>query len=325
VSLLSLVRPLAAAVRVSAAALANPIDPPIVLLLYHRVTTLASDHERLAVVPERFRAQLQVLKQALPVLRLEADWRSARRPAAVVTFDDGYADNLLEALPILESEEVPATFFITTGNVASGEEFWWDQLERLIVEAGAEPPRELRRPAGPARPSDRSAEARFRLYQEVHPRMKRMDSDQRERVLAALRAASQVPAGARASHRPLTVDELRRLAASPWVTIGAHGVSHTALSALPPARQRSEILDSRHRLETWIGRDVRVFSFPFGGREDITPHGLEACREAGFAKTVLNLPGTVRRWSDPHRLPRHLVRDWDADAFRRHLRRFLLT
>ena len=53
------------------------------------------------------------------------------------TFDDGYADNLHGAIQMLEHFDLPALFFITTGGISSGREFWWDELEQLILGEGA--------------------------------------------------------------------------------------------------------------------------------------------------------------------------------------------
>ena len=53
----------------------------------------------------------------------------------MLTFDDGYANNL-RALPIMRQYNVPATFFITGGNVMSGEAFWWDVLHREMTRRG---------------------------------------------------------------------------------------------------------------------------------------------------------------------------------------------
>jgi peptidoglycan/xylan/chitin deacetylase (PgdA/CDA1 family) len=45
------------------------------------------------------------------------------RPAVCVTFDDGYADNNDFALPLLVRERIPCTYFVTLGNVTTGNPF----------------------------------------------------------------------------------------------------------------------------------------------------------------------------------------------------------
>jgi peptidoglycan/xylan/chitin deacetylase (PgdA/CDA1 family) len=113
--------------------LLNKLDPPVVILIYHRVTTLPLDPQMLAVTPANFRAQMRYLKDNFQVLRFEDNWSKVTEPSVVVTFDDGYADNALEALPILEEVGVPGTFFIITGKIDTRQEFWSDELERIVL------------------------------------------------------------------------------------------------------------------------------------------------------------------------------------------------
>ena len=319
---LALVRDVARRAR---ARVLNPFDPPLVILLYHRVCDLAHDPHRLAVPPALFRAQIERLRARMPIVRLDQRWPPRRGPAAAVTFDDGYADNLEQALPILESLEVPATFFITTGNVGDGHEFWWDELERLVQD-GERPARfRLEDPEHGGDWPSATDEERARLLRELHARVKYLDAARRARWFAQLRGWARTPLSTRPSHRPLTVDELRRLAASPWVTIGAHTVTHTRLASLGIPIQRAEITASRKQLELWLGREVNAFSFPFGERRDFTSASVKLCRAAGFLHSATNVPGTCHRWTDPQRLPRHVVRGWPADEFERRLGQFLLS
>jgi peptidoglycan/xylan/chitin deacetylase (PgdA/CDA1 family) len=120
----------------------------------------------------------------------------------------------------------------------------------------------------------------------------------------------------------MTVDELRSLAESRWVTIGAHTVSHSRLSSLSPAAQAEEILASKRQLEVWLDREIRVFSYPFGRRCDYTKGTVAFCREAGFTKAAANFAGQVHVWTDPCQVPRHLVRNWPLEAFAAKLRGF---
>jgi len=51
-----------------------------------------------------------------------------KKTGLVITFGDGYADNIINALPLLERYQIPATIFISTLNINTKNEFWWDRL-----------------------------------------------------------------------------------------------------------------------------------------------------------------------------------------------------
>lgn len=300
--------------------LANLVDVPIVVLLYHRVTRSTTDPQLLCVDPERFRAQLTRVKARHPILRLEDDLGGVRQPSVMITFDDGYADNALEALPILEELGVPATFFVATGTIGTRREFWWDELERLIL-LPRDVPRtfQLQDERHGGTWATRDLETRFDLYRALHGRILQVDAAIRERWLEQLRRWAGAGSEGRESHRAMSVDELRRLAASPAATIGAHTQTHAALAALSAEAQQEEIVGSKRQLERWIEREVRLFSYPFGGPTQFDRTSARLCRRAGFAKAAANHPGQIHRWTDPFRLPRHVVRNWADDEFERQL------
>ncbi len=245
------------------------------------------------------------------------------RPAAIVTFDDGYADNATIALPILEEENVPATFFVSVGAVESGREFWWDELERwLLTDASLPNPVEIGAGADRRAWPTKTAKDRQKLYDALHARLRATAPARRERLLEELRHTVGCVASPRPSHRPLTTAEISRLGQSRWASVGAHGVSHTPFAALSLGEQRDELQMSRERLQSWSGAEVTTFSFPFGGKRDFTRDSVRLAREAGFRRVAANAPGRVHRWSDRFVVPRFLVRDWDGDRFASELHRF---
>ena len=296
--------------------LLNLADPPVLVLLYHRVTRLSSDPEMLAVTPENFRAQMRHVKDNFSLVRFEEDWTGAAKPAVAITFDDGYADNALEALPIIEEVGVPATFFVSTGSIGTVREFWWHELGRIILEGDGLPARfnlsdsNLRK----SWPTD-SASERQRLYRDIVAIMTSADTRRRDSVLLQLRTWGGEHGRSGDGNRSLSVDELELLAASSWVTIGAHTVTHTRLSSLSPEAQREEITASKRQLEQWLGRDISTFSYPFGRRPDYSNQSIALCREAGFTRAAANFPGQAHRWTDPYQIPRHLIRNWPTETF----------
>lgn len=111
--------------------LRNLLKPTAHILLYHRIARSKNDPYLLCVDPQNFHAQIKFLKEnykIIPLVKLAQDIRKGRieNSTIVITFDDGYADNLYNALPILEEFKVSATIFTTTGYIGQNH-FYWDR------------------------------------------------------------------------------------------------------------------------------------------------------------------------------------------------------
>lgn len=303
--------------------LCNLIDTPIIVLIYHRVTTLSSDPQQLAVSPTNFLAHMLFLRDNFPILRFEDDWSNIKEPSVVITFDDGYADNVRDALPVLENVGVPATFFVSTGWLGSNREFWWDELERILLGEGKFPSRfELCDESLGKEWTTKCHKDRIALYQEIHLMIKKIDVVRREDWFNQLHAWAGTAEEGRLTHRAMTICELQKLATSGLTTIGAHTVSHTPLATLSSHEQQLEIVESKKELEKLTGREVKVFSYPFGGKSDYSNETVRLCRNAGFVRAASNFPGHVHHWTDPYQTPRYLVRNWSLEIFKGKLKEY---
>src|SRR5262245_9223326 len=116
----------------------------VITLLYHRVADVNQDPFELCVTPNNFSEQMDALRaigNPISLHQLNAGLRNHNLPrrGILLTFDDGYSDNLHNAKPILDRYEVPATVFVAGGYVGFRGEFWWDELENLLLRPGALP------------------------------------------------------------------------------------------------------------------------------------------------------------------------------------------
>lgn len=312
------------------------------ILLYHRVASLRSDPWSLAVTPAHFGEHVEILRRYARPARLQqltralAEGKTLHR-SVVVTFDDGYADNLVSAKPLLERHDVPATVFVATGAIGGGREFWWDELGRVLLEPGTLPAeldvrvdetrftwtlgeaahydqeaalRDRHWRAGEEAPS-----ARHALYRALWERLRCSPAGARERTMNELLEWSGVGVAVRPSHRTLSSDDVAALANGGLVDVGAHTVTHPMLSALSAAAQRDEIERSKTRLDEILDRPVTSFSYPYGGRADFSRETVDAVRHARFHCACSTHADTVARQSDPYQLPRVYVGDWDGDRF----------
>jgi peptidoglycan/xylan/chitin deacetylase (PgdA/CDA1 family) len=107
---------------------------PALILMYHRVDEDVNDPFRIIVHPKRFREHLRRLGGLADVVPLNELVPLGRgpRPRVAITFDDGYIDNLEQAVPELERAGAPATVFAISDLLGSPDECWWDQLEYMF-------------------------------------------------------------------------------------------------------------------------------------------------------------------------------------------------
>ena len=102
-------------------------------------------------------------------------------------------------------------------------------------------------------------------------------------------APEDIPSDAepRSSYRLLAADEVRRIAASPLVEIGAHALTHPDLTPLADGDLGVEVAEGKRILEGIIGRPVTSFAYPLG-RYDGRVVGV--VRRAGYARAVVVEP-----------------------------------
>jgi peptidoglycan/xylan/chitin deacetylase (PgdA/CDA1 family) len=271
--------------------------------------------------------------------------KSQYRPL-VVTFDDGYADNLYNAKPLLERYEISASIFLTTGCIGQDREFWWDELDRLLLQPSTLPSAlqltvdgtthdwDLGEAAdygedtawhyGTWRAWDKhDPSARHSLYRSLYHLLHPLPAGEQRKVLEDLRAWASAEPASRPSYRPLTIEEILTLAQGDLVEIGAHTITHPPLSARPTAIQREEINQSKAYLEEILGSRVTTFAYPYGGKSAYNAETVALVREAGFACACSVSADVVRRGSDLFQLPRLHVQDWDGERFSQVLSRWL--
>jgi len=218
------------------------------ILFHHRVELGPGEPDALGRLPltaEKFDRQLRHLGRFWRVIRLEeaADLLVSGRPlpsnTVIITLDDGYRDNLTVALPRLQKHKLPATVFVVSGAI-DGQPLWFDQVDRWFRETTVpslrfgmiEKELSLRSPAG-----------RHEAAGRVLAALKTLGGDELAEALAELRnnlgiTTPDCQAGDRAM---MSWEEVRRLAASELITLGAHTVTHPILTYLGRDQVREEI------------------------------------------------------------------------------------
>ena len=223
----------------------------LTVVMFHRILPLDSDayrhsEQEYAISTDAFERCLAFFARHYNVVSLTAVERAAaggERLAPhplLITFDDGWRDNLVHAEPILKRHRMKATLFINVDAVNQSERRWWQDALVDVVQhdpAAAE---------AVGLPSD--------LFRAISVLLK-MPADRR---MAAISSGKAWVPGER---QMMTPDDVRLLDPTVW-DVGSHGMSHAPLTEV--ADPAHELVASGAALSGWLRSPVRSFSFPHG-------------------------------------------------------------
>ena len=254
-----------------------------------------------------FRSQLQWVARWFEPVGLEGlrRWTSGekfQRPACLVTFDDGYRNNLTVAAPILKAEGVPAVFFLATDYIGADRTLWNDEVRvRVVNWRGTE----IRMPDGTTQAVGGDAVGRRALSERINRQCKKIPNAERETYLEYLRAQTpQVNAMDDPEARALlNWHEARKLAGMGF-DIGSHSVSHPILSRVPGDRIPYEIHESKTKIEQELGRPCEAIAYPNGTTDDVSDNVIEEVRRSGYQWGFMTTPVWHTSGDNPHRIPR---------------------
>lgn len=316
------------------------------ILMYHRVAEVDIDPWSLCVTPRHFAEHLEVLRKYCHPMTLkqlaqaQQDGNIPHR-AVAVTFDDGYVDNLHHAKPLLERYNIPATVFVTTGHLGQEREFWWDELERVLLQPGRLPEtlslaingstqqwelgeaidysQEDYRCDRDRKPWDGKPGSRLSFYYSIWKLLKPLPEAEQLKVLDDILTWAEVKPVVRSTYRSVLPEEVPVLGQGELVEVGAHTVTHPFLSAHSADFQRDEIQRSKAYLEELLEQSVTSFAYPYG---DYTPQTVRLIQDAGFNCACSTVADTVWRYSDRFQLPRFAVHNWNGEEFTKQLLRW---
>jgi len=292
-----------------------------IFLMYHGICPDDHDTEAWTLVRQSsFREQMRFLKDAFECISideaLKRDGTGARRPAAVVTFDDGYANNLEIALPVLVELAIPAAVYVTTHNVLERCLFWNDTI-LLAARKSAVRRIDLQGIADPlgCYSFDGAGEEWYESVAAIWEDVKRVDPNERDSIVERIVARFRETKGSSPFQletegnvfTPLTRAQVARLADDPLITIGAHSHAHDLLDRIPLVEAERSIGTSKQILQNLTGREVRHFSYPNG---NYNPAVIDALKRAGFVSSATTRNGYFMPGSSPYEISRYGVGAW---------------
>ena len=296
----------------------------IPVLNYHGVISEAFPFALPYHVSEsRFREQIQYLsthRRCVTADQLCAALESSDSSltkAVAITFDDGFANNLYRALPILEEYAVPATIFVTTNYVGDGNLLWPERLAAALA-ASASDSVTIGQQQYPVETSVQKTSAYMAFTRYVKTREDRTADALLEAFMSSngLQWSDKDAANYFEDLRMLDRDELRRLADHELITIGSHTCNHARLSQVEADQSSMEIVESGR----WLGDEVQkvsYFAYPFGGYgEDFYDSHVEVVRKSGYRAAFAVGAGGASSRSNRYRIPRtNVTSDIDMPVY----------
>ena len=275
------------------------------VLLYHRISD-PSDAKffglksNVSAKPSEFASQLDYIAKHYAVVGLDEclawiyEGRKLPKRALLITFDDGYRDNLTFAHAELAARRLPWLLFAATSYIGDAEVFFWDWVAEAFRQSRL---RSAQLPLLGFRSwTESSADPLADQWVDI---AKRMTSAARKDCLEQLAKALLVPqldAPPRGTH--LSWEEIAELNRD-GCAVGSHTASHCMMLNCLPGQAEQEIGASRLILEQKLGSPVRSFSFPYGGPGEYDPEYATLLNQSGiriaFRSTGgINFPSEAR-------------------------------
>ncbi|KAB0487003.1 Polysaccharide deacetylase [Pseudomonas reinekei] len=280
-----------------------------VILMLHRV--LANDaaanlphRNELCVGPKAFEHLLAWLKKhfdCVPLMEiLQPGSLRSERPKVALTFDDGWRDNAVNAFPLLQKYQVPASIFLSTDFIGSRQRFWWESIGETLWNSHGEKARahlieclqQMGRPL-PAQCDDPDVQRRSLALLHFLQNLKTLSPQDLNRLTDECPQESLPQA--------LDWQQVRSLEASGLIRFGPHGASHAILTGLDDQTLDEELSRSRQALLNGCNRPLPVYCYPNGDndervRQHVADHDFPFALGTGT--------GIYRGANDPRALPR---------------------
>lgn len=246
---------------------------------------------------ESFRWQIKYLKRNFDVIRLsDIEKRlstNSKRPAAIITFDDGYKNNYDIAFPLLQDEGVPATIFLTTGKINTDDTISTSRLHNAFETSTKLSIEWL----GDIFYLSQIKE-KARLLKTIKEQLKQMPNDQMNHqvhsIISKLGGNSNLPLEKDSPFRMLSHKEIKIMLKSGLIDFGAHTHSHPILSKISYAKQKEEIERSIMEVEKLTGKPCEHFACPNGMEGDYNKATLEILESCKIKTAVTAIVGTNR-------------------------------
>lgn len=298
------------------------------ILMYHSVPP-ASETQWIdpcnCISEKIFEQQMRFLSQHRQVISIEQLTQQLKREEPIqrgtvaITFDDGYRNNLTVAAPILAKYDLPATLYLATNYVSTGENQWIDTVYSAFRTCSRYRLNLLS--FKDKRLLDWTLtehKQREQAYRAIVSYLIEADVAQRQKLLAEI--DRQLMPTAYPPQLTLTWDEVRQMQQQyPNITLGVHTANHLDLSTHSD-RTAEEMKISMAQIRAATGIRPQHLSFPYNRYND---QALAQVAAARLSSAVAIAPDpVVRLGTSRYALPRLeapqsmlLLKSWTNGGF----------
>jgi peptidoglycan/xylan/chitin deacetylase (PgdA/CDA1 family) len=262
----------------------NPNDPGFVTFKPNVSSTMVQFSKQMDYVKKHY----SVITSAQLVRWLYGNYKLPSNPL-LITFDDGYLDNLTNAYPVLAERELPAVIFLATEYMGSDKPLYWDYLSYLFIHTEK---KSLEMP-GFGEFSLLEYHDREIALQEIIDILKSIPETEKADYLREISEKLEVsiPFGA-FSNLHLNWDQIRKM--RNLIEFGSHTASHPIMTRIDHSVVQKEIHDSLRKIEQEINEAPIIFAYPNGHETDYSPEIIEMLKDAGVKAAFTLLPGLNR-------------------------------
>jgi peptidoglycan/xylan/chitin deacetylase (PgdA/CDA1 family) len=263
------------------------------VLFYHRIIPDDEFEEResplssLVVTVSQFEEQMEYIAKHYDVVSMEdlSDHyeKDGKGYVVAVTLDDGYKDNLLYALPILEKYQIPATIYITTRFPEGNTWMWWYEVwDHLNADKDKDEIVEEQN----SKKDIVAMKQKILSFISLRKKILDLNSADLNTFISSLTKSSE-----RKQYESMCLNwqEIIDLDSNPLITIGAHTHSHPNLRRLKKEDVQNEMLKSKRLLETKLGHAIDYFAYPYGSSNEASLREYKIALECGYRLCVTTL------------------------------------
>lgn len=270
----------------------------LIVLTYHSFCTEWPSGLFNSLPVHLFEKQLQFLKWNFEVVTLEqgiANIQSGiagEKPFIALTIDDGFLDNYTHAWPLLKLYAVPATIFLATDFLDTGQPPWPTQLVEVLERT------ERLEMSCPISAKIITRSQKSAVVRRLMQMWRSLSPAERSLQLSELRKHLEVKAGH--YNKALSWTQVREMHRN-GIVFGSHTVYHSILPNVDTEVAARELVDSKKRLEEELLAPCNLFAYP-DGKHDVRTNQL--VKATGFIAAVTQDWGHNIDLTDPLRINR---------------------